>query len=767
MRSVAFPVGFFAGVLTALIVIQVYDDQCGSGHNGVKSAGPKNWYQEVEEADLNPVMRLGKRRDENYTAELIRLHKQQVRRPRFYAIELNLRNNLFVGIVSTEHSLPTLGAAVNSTFLPHADKVTVFLDSKMPRYNDQVPSNVVMLSDYSQHAQSSSVLQKLIAYLDRNHTYYNLNIANSFNWFLFTADNVYLYDANFKQLLDNLTISQPLLVVPDNYHCQNILNYELTAPLLMNYKFLANCSDIDCIFIHCLQQSKAVKRYSTYQLIYDASDELELHKQALLTSVATYPIYTSQMYYSLHRLATQHEIVKTHSELEMVEDELSRLDEIEYDRFGVEVDDNEDWPLGIAKRFKPSNRFSVIRWTVYDIASDSVLMPNDDEVRTTLTDVQREEIAEIRQSIVEYCTQHDSIDCANVRIDSLKTRLDATRGQEYLVDAVFRDSSGRETVKYYEVLKPLNPIELLPGVPYTTEHKRILITVPVHENELEAASSFLTHYSHVCLKKSNHQTSLVLLLMYNSSNVHNQSSHDVFASLKTQADFLDRKYKPNSKLIWVSFRTTRKMSQLAYLDLLSSRLPSDNILILHMKPNVQITFEFLNRVRMNTIPNYQVFFPIPFVEYQLVATENDDDDDDDLGPLNVATDNGYFDDDTFDHCSFYVVDYIAYRRKVTSIPLAKSEADYARDLDAWDVARLFIERDAEHQPTIQLNIIRAVEPELKERFFVDTKHVCDHEINEFARKSCDKRRLHSIGRKSQLASLVTDDTSMKPDPNYS
>jgi hypothetical protein len=74
-------------------------------------------------------------------------------------------------------------------------------------------------------------------------------------------------------------------------------------------------------------------------------------------------------------------------------------------------------------------------------------------------------------------------------------------------------------------------------------------------------------------------------------------------------------------------------------------------LVLILDVHANITSDFLNRVRMNTIPNFQIFSPIPFRQYNPKISQQPN--------LEVHKYNGHFDKEDYKYVSFYGKDYVA------------------------------------------------------------------------------------------------------------
>lgn len=250
----------------------------------------------------------------------------------------------------------------------------------------------------------------------------------------------------------------------------------------------------------------------------------------------------------------------------------------------------------------------------------------------------------------------------------------------------------------------------------------------------------------------------------------NSTKKDPFATIKSAASSFESKFKPTAKIVWVSLHVQRseldRVGQLAYLDILAARLPSSKVLLFHVNPSMRFGLEFVNRVHLKTIDGFQVFFPLPFVEYKLAASCSKSQD-----VLTVNSASGYFDGHSTDGFGFYVSDYLSARKWFNSSSLrfapfiAKESELVSGHYDGvGGVLDLFVEysKRSRGDDKDSLFILRVVDPELKERYFKWSS--CSR--NDFGSNVCSKRSIEGLGLKSQLASLLIEDGKPKDDPNY-
>lgn len=237
-------------------------------------------------------------------------------------------------------------------------------------------------------------------------------------------------------------------------------------------------------------------------------------------------------------------------------------------------------------------------------------------------------------------------------------KFDLSRGMDYELDLAFTDqTTGKETIKRFEVCKPLGKVEFVP-MPYVTENSRVNIILPIQEFEKDLAFDFLNRYvKSVIETKDKSFLMLVLLYQYDSPSKGNS---DVFYNLKnTFLKNLNRRSNEEAKVAWVSIRLPKieknitlieyPVLNFAIVDLTLRKIGLESLnLILDVYCDVSV--EFLNRVRMNTIVNMQVFSPMPFRQYNPKITQ--------INKLEVNKNTGHFDREEYKYLSFYSKDYV-------------------------------------------------------------------------------------------------------------
>jgi len=295
-------------------------------------------------------------------------------------------------------------------------------------------------------------------------------------------------------------------------------------------------------------------------------------------------------------------------------------------------------------------------------------------------------------------------------------RFDPQRGMDYILDIILVASSvpfpsdfdpnsntpsKLKTIELshrLQVLKPLSHVEIVP-MPYVTETSRVNILLPVQDHNKHLFKGYLEFFDQNILV-TKEKAQLTVIFVYSSEAAKQLELRvDIYAEQKIMLDELEKKYPSvdktdNKKRIpWMSVKTDNYNS-IKIVDVISKtkRFPPESLFFLSSVA-VRITGEYLNRCRMNTISNWQVFFPIPFSAFNpdLIydASKNE------TPPKNIEikANSGHFDIYSYDDICFYHSDYSKARN------LMKSDNED-------DIYGMFVEKS-------DLHVFRAVEAALK------------------------------------------------------
>lgn len=157
---------------------------------------------------------------------------------------------------------------------------------------------------------------------------------------------------------------------------------------------------------------------------------------------------------------------------------------------------------------------------------------------------------------------------------------------------------------------------------------------------------------------------------------------------------------------------------------------SDDALMLMGTAGMLINTEMLNRVRVNTISGWQVFFPVGFWQFRPNLIYNSK-----PYPVEIELNNkiGHYDVLSYEHGSFYNSDYKNARQSVAETEVSK-----------YDIYEMFVRY-------AKLHVFRAVEPELK-HYYMQLECVPGSPAVLYER--CLERKSQNLGTRSQLAKLI-------------
>lgn len=259
------------------------------------------------------------------------------------------------------------------------------------------------------------------------------------------------------------------------------------------------------------------------------------------------------------------------------------------------------------------------------------------------------------------------------------------------------------------------------------------------------------------MKHAEAQNFLIIFLIQPPNN----SNLNLYSNIESLILSAQTKQKsPNFKIILQTVESGQKSkipNEIGLIDLMSKKYSTilSNSIIMNCKSNCLLSLDFLKRVRMNTIKGHQVFFPIPFVEYQLRPKDGQrlsNNYDFDINKL-----NGRFDINDYRFYSFHFDDYWKARAMIVNqLPIADNVKDLKRDVwydSRLDLMQLFLNYNCQNQQS-KLNIFRAIEPELKLKHFKMDCH--QQESNVISIQNCNQSNLYSIGSTFQLSRIISE-----------
>ncbi|XP_035532692.1 chondroitin sulfate synthase 2 [Morone saxatilis] len=665
---------------------------------------------------------------------------KKVFRAKYISTELGMRERLLVGVLTSKNTINTLGVAVNRTISHHLDTVIFFTGMR----NRKVPHGMFVVS----HGD-----ERLIWNMFQNIKYIFDHYINEYDWFYFVQDDAYTEADRIKSLVDHLSMDRELYMgSPEEFiggemegkYCYGGFGYLLSRTLLLRLQpFLENCRNdilsarpdewlgrciIDYTNTNCVSEYEGLQ-YHHYELGKNSDPSKEQNEQ-FKKALTVHPVSDPEQMYRLHRYFTEIELQKTYDEIAKLQAEIKNVSVVAF-----EGNRSAQWPVGINPPFEPKSRFEVLKWEYF--TEEEIYSCIDGSPKCELSGIDRMDVADVIDvAMGELNKKYKPVlHLKKQQLINGYRRFDPIRGMEYTLDlqleVVNQKGHSRSITKRVHLVRPLSRIEIIP-MPYVTEATRVHIIIPLTLQDRSYIDHFLEVFASNAFETSENAI-LTFLFIYDPVEAQQVNQNDIFASVKTQINAYERKY-PTVKIPWISVKTETP-SQIKFMDIISKKHPVDTLFFL-AKANTDINSEFLNRCRMNSINNWQVFFPIHFQDYKPdVAYHNQQQ------PVTVdlIKDAGHFDRRSFEEACFYNSDYMATRTRMVADVQENEEI-----LETLDIFDMFVKYSG-------LHVFRAVEPALHQQYIYQA---CNPRLSEDIYHRCVQGNLEGLGSRSQLAMLL-------------
>uniref|UniRef100_A0A224XL69 Hexosyltransferase n=1 Tax=Panstrongylus lignarius TaxID=156445 RepID=A0A224XL69_9HEMI len=579
---------------------------------------------------------------------------QNLVRPRYYSTELGIRERLFMGVLTNEHTVRSLAVAINKTSSHLVDKLMFFMDAggaeKANVITLKLPG-IVGFVDAQPHLKPFHMLK-----------YLTDNFLEEYDFFFLTKDSTYIDGEVLSSLVKSISVSVDvhagsLQVADGSPFCRldggillsNSVLRKLQNSLDWCVKNSYSDSDDDnvgrCILhasqLPCIQFIEGNKLQGK-PLSEDEKKNLE--NLNFNKAVTYFKLDDHNLFYQLHLILSKRRLSETQSEIHRLERTLDLADLA--------------WPPGSYPPRRPRTRFDVIPWLHFD--TQKVYLPSDFVNVQPLSGADLTDAKNVVNRSVEWLIERYSGQIRFKQMLNGYRRFDPSRGLDYILDLSFRDNTGREIIKRVEASKPLGRVEML-QMAYVTENTRVYLLVPLVATDKEAAANFMAKYSETCTQSE--LTFLMLVLLYEPNAPGKGHAADVFKDIKDLALELSSKKHKDCKITWISIRVPiingivpleDHLMYFAMVDLLTKKLAPESLVLL-AEPNMELRTDYLNRVRMGTIVGKQVYSPIPFTEfnpefvYRNVTQKNP--------TLEIHKNTGRFDISNIRHLAFYMEDY--------------------------------------------------------------------------------------------------------------
>ncbi|MBN3300943.1 chondroitin sulfate synthase 2 [Amia ocellicauda] len=661
-------------------------------------------------------------------------------RAKYISTELGMRERLFVGVLTSKNTLNTLAVAVNRTISHHLDNVVYFTGMR----NRKLPHGMMVVA-HGDERRIWNMFQTIKYVLE--------HYINEYDWFYFVQDDTYTEADRIKSFVGHLSIDTDLYMgSPEEFiggetegrYCYGGFGYLLSRTLLLKLQaYLENCRNdilsarpdewlgrciIDYAKVNCVDEHEGL-RYHRFEMGKN-SDPSKEEDARFKNAFTVHPVSDPAQMYRLHKHFTEIELQRTYAEIETLQAEIKNISEV-----AAEGNRSSLWPIGISPPFEPKTRFEVLRWDYF--TEDQVYSCNDGSPKCELHGIDKADVIDVIETAMGELNKKYKpvLHLKKQQLVNGYRRFDPTRGMEYTLDlqleVVNQKGRSRSITKRVYLVRPLSEIEIIP-MPYVTEATRVNIILPITTHDRDYVNNFLEVYAANCFETSENSV-LSFLFIYDPLEAQQVSQNDIFANVKAKINTYERQY-PATKIPWISVKTEAP-SQMKIMDIISKKHPVDTLFFV-ANVNTNVNSEFLNRCRMNTINNWQVFFPIHFQDFNPdVAYHNQPI----PAKIDLIKDAGHFDRSVFDEACFYNSDYMTARTKMSADVQENEEI-----LETLDIYDMFIKYS-------NLHVFRAVEPALHQKY---RHRVCNPRLSEEIYHRCVQSNLEGLGSRSQLAMLL-------------
>ncbi|KAK7789799.1 hypothetical protein R5R35_012982 [Gryllus longicercus] len=767
-QNTYFIIGLCIGICASLLLTPMLENECifikyqDPGSKSVGNDPISNFFDN----EYDPVINLAGKPQKALKTP------QTLLRPRYYSTELGIRERLFIGILTSQkkNMVDSRAVSINKTISHIVDKVMYFLDAPGPQKLNTSMPGIVGFTD------SRKILKPfhMLKYIIDNH-------LDDYNFFFFIKDSAYIKAQHLYNVVQDISVSQDVHAGSGRID-EHSAFCSLDAGLLLSNSVLRKVSenldwcvknafsDLDdanvgrCIVhatnIAC-QESVQGQHLKSFTLpdSFKFEDDISTFSQepAFQTAFTIYPVSDPVTMYKIHMYLSKVALVEVKRNISHLRRSITNTSMIA----PVPVEPvAAKWPIGNQGGNIPTTRFDVLQWNY--LSEKEFYLNSDFSNVKQMNGADKLDMAYILNATILKVESSDEQLKFRRLIDGYR-RFDPSRGIDYILELAFKDlSTGHEVHKRLQVCRPLGKVEVVP-MPYVTENNRINLVLPVNAKNREQTKHFIEQYTHICMETRD-KTLLMLILLYDPTVPGKGNKDDIFLEIKQTALVLSDRYKKEgSKIAWVSVKlpdvsVDNSLLNFAITDLVLKKFPPDS-LILMCQSNMEVRHEFLNRVRMNTILNWQVFSPIPFTEFHpdVVYTNTF------VQPptfLDINKNYGHYDSNQKDYIAFYAKDYSLARKTVENIiPIIRSDHDISMLTSKHTDSKSFQEScplNSIYSMFVcygKIHVLRAVEPGLRLRY---QERDCPSTVDSSVYQKCIEERAFNLGFRNQLARLILE-----------
>uniref|UniRef100_A0A0N5B8P1 Hexosyltransferase n=1 Tax=Strongyloides papillosus TaxID=174720 RepID=A0A0N5B8P1_STREA len=740
-------------------------------------------------------------------------NKGKVVRSRFIATELGIKEKLIVIILGQS----SLSVALNNSIGEYIPRLHVFADVSRIDPDMNTLGNLSPYKPNGQHAHIH-ILNGIS----------NLTFHENYDWFFLLPDTTYVNPFELMRLVNGINWNNPTAIGMSDKEGKCLLEAGilLSNPAmqsLIQQRHICNSvtASSDAIAlemcIHHATNLSCVRNYQNKQFRWwkvEENNRVDSSIHESISNLSSNNIFNQSL--TVSSLLSDLDARSLHNhfvnvEIDLMEKKISGLsDTIEKLTFD---DGAPTWPIGINPITKPPNRYLSPTWEYFtesyifknNPVENRYPLENDDlldvkeiivaarrfiEKKFKITaDFEGESLNHLISFNHEENQKFTSLlegeyDFSTMSFSKLRQgyrMFNAQRGMEYIVDleySFFTNNGGEIVPIRVRLIRPIHRTQLLNQVPYVKEDTDLTIVIGVQNHiEMEGAVRIINKHASYCSIPTfdeNRKTLIVVAVRGLPGNY--------FDDITRSLDHLRNKCKQvSTDGAIVVLKDSDTMIQIAAMNEVVDRYGQQMVYLL-LSPHADYSKEFMDRVRINTIRHFQVFFPIPFVQFNPLVVNADkiinnlasehenvqdsfkqDINEDELSldllvedqelikkilainelypiadntkEIIVHKDFGFFDTNDFSCLSLYGSDYLAVRKRIEE----KGKM--------YDLSSLFLNID-------DIHFLRTIEPLIKIRSYT---RECSEEFSKHDLERCYASRKMSYGSKAQLANIVFTD----------
>ncbi|CAH2097992.1 unnamed protein product [Euphydryas editha] len=588
---------------------------------------------------------------------------RSVQRPRYYSTELGMRSGLLAGVLSSEQALAGRAAALNRTAARLQPALRFFITASALQ---AAPgrANVVGFTDTREMLKPFHALKYLAD-----------NYLEEYDFFFLVSDTSFVNSRRLLELVSKLSVSQDIymgtVAEDDTHYCTLEGGILLSNSVLRavhgeldwcvrnsysphHHENLGRCV-LHAAHAPCAPAAQAL----TYRALRvparpGAGGVAGALVDALADAVVAYPVLQPEHFYQLHAFVSRVYLQRAQAAIAS-ERAVAALSARRHPR-GYR---NATWPpalrddAGLAPALPPT-RFDHLRWTRFNLTH--AFMPDDHRALAPLSAAYKQAVDLVVGEVGAWAARRWGAAGGAVALEegawcwdpprALRYRLllrvpraessniSSQYSLEYNVNSVCvyyirpwaARAQGPGALLQVEAARALGGARLAPAR-YVTESARVLLLLPLPAPLAAALPAFLQRYEAACLQRDAN-TALYVVVVPTSESATAEAEAALAAAREALLALAERHSGATLEALQAapgapaggappagaSESELQRYAARAALPTLLPHVSRDALLLLAL-PHMEFTEDFLNRVRMNTIPGEQWFLPLPFARF--------------------------------------------------------------------------------------------------------------------------------------------------------